>query len=71
MPQCSWRRKNYESETRSPFQCAGAPLQLPVVAWTVAAGGDMDPDYRATYLALIIIIIVCALALSIDFIVER
>jgi hypothetical protein len=55
-----------------PFKCASAPLQLPVVLRTVAlAGGDMDPDYRATYLALIIIIIVCALALGIDFIVER
>ena len=36
-----------------------------------SAGSDMDPDYRGTYLALIIIIIVCALALSIDFIIER
>jgi hypothetical protein len=35
------------------------------------SGGDMDTDLRATYLALIIVVIVCALALSIDFIVER
>jgi hypothetical protein len=31
----------------------------------------MDTDLRAIYLVLIIVIIVCALALSIDFIVER
>jgi hypothetical protein len=36
-----------------------APLQLLVMAWTVAVGSDMDKDLRATYWALIIIIIMC------------